>query len=165
MPNNGSRSIFRRNSSKSASALSRGPVGRWSVCQAYSSACYPQVGPGAVHHPSRRPCRPSTGRPYEFAPLMRKYFVAGMRVLGIVLVAHALMLLGADEIATIEAGGIRTIRSLEYILTLYGADPKAWDVGLPAPLALAAGMIMSLPGWAVLAAIGGVLSYVARPRE
>jgi hypothetical protein len=96
---------------------------------------------------------------------MKKYFVAGMRVLGIVLVAHALMLLGADEIATIEAGGIRTIRSLEYILTLYGADPKAWDMGLPAPLALAAVTIMSLPGWAVLAAIGGVLSYVARPRE
>jgi hypothetical protein len=96
---------------------------------------------------------------------MKKYFVAGIRVLGIVLVAQALMLLGADEIATIEAGGVRTIRSLEYILTLYGADPKAWDMALPAPLAMAAVMIMSLPGWAVLAALGGVLAFVTRQRE
>jgi hypothetical protein len=96
---------------------------------------------------------------------MKKYVVAGVRVLGIVLVAHALMLLGADEIATIEAGGIRTIRSLEYILTLYGADPKAWNMNLPAPLATAAVSIMSLPGWAVLAAIGGVLAFIARQRE
>jgi hypothetical protein len=96
---------------------------------------------------------------------MKKYFVAGMRVLGIVLVAHALMLLGADEISTIESGGVRTIRSVEYILTLYGADPKTWDMGLPAPLTMAVVTIMSLPGWAVLAVIGGVLGFVTRQRE
>ena len=88
-----------------------------------------------------------------------------MRVLGIVLVAHALMLIGADEITTLETGGVRTIRTLEHILTLYGADPKAWNMDLPAPLVMAAAAIMSLPGWAVLAAIGGVLGIVARPRE
>ena len=42
-----------------------------------------------------------------------------LRVLGILLVAHALMLLGADEISTIEAGGVRTIRSLNIVLALY----------------------------------------------
>jgi len=96
---------------------------------------------------------------------MNKHFIVGMRILGIVLVAHALMLIGADEISTIEAGGIRNIRSLEHILTLYGADPNAWAIGLPAPLAKAAVTIMSLPGWAVLAVIGGILSFVARARE
>lgn len=92
---------------------------------------------------------------------MNKHFIIGMRILGIVLVAHALMLIGAD----VESGGIRTIRSLEHILTLYGADPKAWHTGLPVPLAMAVASIMALPGWAVLAAIGGTLSFVARPSE
>jgi hypothetical protein len=96
---------------------------------------------------------------------MNKHVTVAGRILGIVLVAHALMLIGADEITTIESGGVRTIRTLEHILTLYGADPKAWSVGLPAPVAMAVVAILSLPGWAVLAAIGGVLSFVARPHE
>ena len=96
---------------------------------------------------------------------MNKHFIVAMRILGIVLVAHALMLIGADEITTIEAGGVRTIRTFEHILTLYGADPKSWDMALPAPIAMAVVAMMSLPGWAVLAAIGGALSFVARPRE
>ena len=74
-------------------------------------------------------------------------------------------MIGADEISTIESGGVRTIRTLEHILTLYGAEPKAWAIGLPAPLAKATVAMMSLPGWAVLAVVGGVLSFVARPRE
>jgi hypothetical protein len=96
---------------------------------------------------------------------MNKHVAVGVRILGIVLVAHALMLIGADEITTIESGGVRTIRTLEHILTLYGADPKAWGMALPAPIAMAVVAILSLPGWAVLAAIGGVLSFVARPHE
>jgi hypothetical protein len=96
---------------------------------------------------------------------MNKHVTVGVRILGIVLVAHALMLIGADEITTIESGGVRTIRTLEHILTLYGADPKAWGIVLPAPIAMAVVAILSLPGWAVLAAIGGVLSFVARPHE
>jgi hypothetical protein len=82
-----------------------------------------------------------------------------------VLVAHALMLIGADEITTVESGGVRTVRSLEHILTLYGADPKVWGLGLPAPFARAVTAIMALPGWAALAAVGGILGVVARPRE
>ena len=93
---------------------------------------------------------------------MNKHVTVGVRILGIVLVAHALMLIGADEITTIESGGFRT---LEHILTLYGADPKAWGMVLPSPIAMAVVAILSLPGWAVLAAIGGVLSFVARPHE
>jgi len=63
-----------------------------------------------------------------------------MRILGIVLVAHALMLIGADEISTIESGSVRTIRTLEHILTLYGAKPKAGGMGFPAPVARAVGL-------------------------
>ena len=46
------------------------------------------------------------------------------RLLGILLLLHALMLLGADEISSIENGGIRTIRSFGRILTLYPPIPR-----------------------------------------
>ena len=96
---------------------------------------------------------------------MRRHFVVALRILAIVLIAHALMLIGADEITTIESGGVRTIRSFERILTLYGADPKAWEMDLPAPFARAVMTFMSLPGWAVLAALGGTLALLTRGRD
>jgi hypothetical protein len=36
---------------------------------------------------------------------------------------------------------------------------------LPAPLARAVMTIMSLPGWAVLAALGGILALLTRGRD
>ena len=96
---------------------------------------------------------------------MQKYLLAGVRILGIILVAHALMLIGADEISTLEAGGIRIVRSLGTILTLYGADPLSWPKNLPSPLSVTVSTVLSWPGWAVLAVTGGVLAAVARPRD
>ena len=96
---------------------------------------------------------------------MQKYLLAGVRIVGIILVAHALMLIGADEISTLEAGGIRMIRSLGTILALYGADPMAWPAALPGFLAGIVRTILGWPGWAVLAVTGGVLAAVARPRD
>jgi hypothetical protein len=66
---------------------------------------------------------------------MQKYLLASVRIVGIILVAHALMLIGADEISTLEAGGVRMIRSLGTILTLYGADPISWAAKPAQPLA------------------------------
>jgi len=66
-----------------------------------------------------------------------------------VLVALCLMLIGADEISTIEAGAFAPF-ALSNTLTLYGADPKHGAVGLPAPFARAVTSIIALPGWAVL---------------
>jgi hypothetical protein len=94
---------------------------------------------------------------------MAKLIVAP-RILGMLFLAHALMLLGADEITTIEMGGIRTIRSLDTILTLYGADPKPWVMALPEWLAGALSMVTSWPGWAVFAGIGAALAYGFRDR-
>ena len=87
------------------------------------------------------------------------------RLLGILLMLHALMLLGADEISTIEAGGIRTIRSLARILTLYRADPEPFLMSLPEWLAGAMAWVLSLPGWGVLAIIGGALAAIFRARD
>jgi hypothetical protein len=94
-----------------------------------------------------------------------KYFLFALRVLGILLVVHALMLVGADEISTIEAGGVRTIRSLDHILTIYRLDPKPWVASLPALLQGIFGLVMSLPAWAVLVVVGVLIGFVARVRE
>jgi hypothetical protein len=96
---------------------------------------------------------------------MQKYLLASVRIVGIILVAHALMLIGADEISTLEAGGVRMIRSLGTILMLYGADPISWLESLPQPLAGIVSTVLSWPGWGVLVVIGGVLSAAARPRD
>jgi hypothetical protein len=93
---------------------------------------------------------------------MVKGILIGLRFTGIVFVAHALMLLGADEVSSIEAGGVRVIRSLDRILTLYGADPKPLEMALPAWLSEPFVVLFSLPGWAVFGIVGGVLSFIAR---
>jgi len=87
------------------------------------------------------------------------------RLVGILLLLHALMLLGADEISSIENGGIRTIRSLGRILTLYRADPEPLLMALPGWLSAALGWVLSLPGWGVLAAVGAALAAFFRARD
>jgi len=87
------------------------------------------------------------------------------RVVGMLFLAHALMLIGADEISTIESGGIRTIRSLERILTLYGADPNPFVMALPPWLANALAWLLAFPGWALFAVAGAILAAVFRSRE
>ncbi len=87
------------------------------------------------------------------------------RWLGILLLLHALMLLGADEISTIENDGIRTIRSLGRILTLYRADPEPFLASMPEWLAGALSWVLMLPGWGVLATVGGALAVIFRSRD
>jgi hypothetical protein len=94
-----------------------------------------------------------------------KYFLFALRVLSFLLIVHALMLIGADEISTIEAGGVRTIRSLDHILTIYQLDPKPWEASLPAMLQGLVGRVMSFPAWAVLASLGALIGFLARVRE
>ena len=94
-----------------------------------------------------------------------KYFLFAIRILGILLIVHALMLIGADEITTIEAGGVRTIRSLEHILTIYRLDPKPSVETLPESLQGLVVRVLSLPAWAVFGLLGVLLGFAARARE
>lgn len=92
-----------------------------------------------------------------------RYFLLGLHGLGVIGIAHALMLLGADEITTIERGGIRTIRSLEQILTLYGINPVPWmEAALPGVIASAFAWVFSAPGWLILFVLGGALTLLTR---
>jgi hypothetical protein len=94
-----------------------------------------------------------------------KYLLFAIRILGILLIVHALMLIGADEITTIEAGGVRTIRSLEHILTIYRLDPKPSLEALPGAVQGLTVRFLSLPAWAVFGLMGVLLGFVARVRE
>src|SRR5689334_6704028 len=96
--------------------------------------------------------------------VVQKLIIAA-RWFGILLMLHALMLLGADEISTIENDGIRTIRSLERILTLYRAAPEPFLASLPEWLAAAIAWVLTLPGWGVLAATGAALAVIFRGRD
>ncbi len=77
---------------------------------------------------------------------------------GIVFIAHALMLIGADEITTLERGGILTVRSLQQILVLYGADPAVWLRGVGGISTI----VLGWPAWAILAGIGGIVWMLSR---
>jgi len=96
--------------------------------------------------------------------MMQKLIVA-VRWFGILLLLHALMLVGADEISTIENGGIRTIRSLGTILTLYRADPEPFLESTPGWLSGVLTWVLMLPGWGVLAAVGAALAVIFRSRD
>jgi hypothetical protein len=96
---------------------------------------------------------------------MLQRFAIVPRLFGILLLLHALMLLGADEISSIENGGIRTIRSFGRILTLYRADPEPFLMSLPEWLAGGFSWVLDLPGWGVLAVIGAALAALFRARD
>jgi len=71
---------------------------------------------------------------------------------------------GADEITTLERGGILTVRSLQQILVLY--DRRSDRVGAMVPAAEGWRDVGSCwPAWAILAAIGGAIWTLSRHLE
>jgi hypothetical protein len=95
---------------------------------------------------------------------VRIVFIA-LQWVGIVFIAHALMLIGADEITTLERGRILTVRSLQQILTLYGADPMPWLSGLAPAVGGVSAVVLGWPAWAILAGIGGMIWVICRHLE
>jgi hypothetical protein len=90
--------------------------------------------------------------------------IAAPRILGLLLLAHARMLLGGEEITTIERGGIRTLRSFDTVLTLDGADPKPWLMTLPLSSTGPLAAMFSRPGGVIFGVVGTLLTFVARDR-
>ena len=93
-----------------------------------------------------------------------RYAFMGLHWLGIVAIAHALMLLGADEIPPIAQGGVLTVRSLGRILTLYGVDTASWLIANPGLTARATALLLSWPAWAILFVAGGAVALFTRER-
>jgi len=84
---------------------------------------------------------------------------------GILFVAQALMLLGADEISTLERGGILTVRSAQQILALYGADPMPWLNATGGTRGALSAVVLGWPAWAILVGIGAVIWLCSRYLE
>ena len=94
-----------------------------------------------------------------------RYALITLHWLGILFIAHALMMIGADEITSLERGGL-TIRSLRQVLTLYGADPSPWLAAYsPASISHASAWLMAWPAWGVLVVTGAAILVVCNRLE
>lgn len=88
-----------------------------------------------------------------------------LRFISLILIATAIMLLGADIITSLEHGGQITVRSIDQVWALVGkggdAAFKSWvDRHFPAFLAGWTYSVMALPGWGVTGVIGVILAFL-----
>lgn len=90
--------------------------------------------------------------------------MSAFRFLAWLLVAIALALLGADTISSLEAG-VPQIRSTGMILKLFHIDGAALAAAAPESIAQAVLTLLDLPLWAIIGALGVVLTLVFRPME
>lgn len=89
-----------------------------------------------------------------------------LRLVSLVLIAGALMLLGADAVTSLDKGGEITVRSIEQIWALLGPGGaeafKAWtEHHWPAAAAHAMVTVLTLPGWAVTGVPGVLLNFLS----
>jgi len=85
------------------------------------------------------------------------------RLIGLILIVAALMLLGADVVGWLEAGGDPAYRSFADVWALCDADMaeavKEWvETTFPDPVST----ITDLPSWGVLGVLGVVFSLIGR---
>ncbi|HEY6577792.1 MAG TPA: hypothetical protein VIY09_00590 [Rhizomicrobium sp.] len=88
-----------------------------------------------------------------------------LRFVSLVLLLLALMLLGADAIASLGKGGQITVRSIEQVWAVLGAGGagglKEWLAhSLPSPLPGWVGAVLTLPAWAPSGVLGVVLAFL-----
>jgi hypothetical protein len=89
-----------------------------------------------------------------------------LRLIGLVLIALALMLLGADAVTSLDRGGEITVRSLEQVWSLIApggvATFKDWAQHHWPPAAMHAfDTVLTLPGWGVTGVPGVVINFLA----
>ena len=87
-----------------------------------------------------------------------------LRLISLVLIALALMLLGADLITSLEKGGEITVRSVEQVVAMFSAGGpasfRAWAAHhWPMTALHAMEAILTLPGWAVTGVPGVILNF------
>jgi len=88
-----------------------------------------------------------------------------LRFISLILIAVAIMLLGADIITSLEHGGQITVRSIDQVWAIVD---KAGDAGFkswigrnfPSFLASWTYSVMALPGWGVTGVIGVILAFL-----
>ncbi|MEM1103998.1 MAG: hypothetical protein AAGH48_07815 [Pseudomonadota bacterium] len=90
--------------------------------------------------------------------------MAAFRYLSWIVVALALMLLGADVMTSLERGGVE-MRSVADILSMVGVDLGGAGKKAPGGAGQALAAVLGVPMWAVLGAIGTLLVLVFRPMD
>jgi hypothetical protein len=89
-----------------------------------------------------------------------------LRLFSLILIALALMLLGADFVTSLEKGGEITVRSVEQVWALISpggvAMFKDWAQHHWPPAAMHAfDTVLILPGWGVAGVLGVLLIFIA----
>lgn len=93
-----------------------------------------------------------------------------LRLFSLSLITLALMLLGADAVSSLEAGGDVRLRSIEAVWAMIDmasvAGFKTWlDATLPAPAPGVVGALLSIPAWALIGAAGVLTAFLFRQRD
>jgi len=90
------------------------------------------------------------------------------RILSLVIIAAALMFLGADVVSYLEDDTV-SLRSFVDVVSLVSsdlsADMLAWKDGLPDAARPVIGAIYSAPAWLPLGIIGILLAFLFRERD
>jgi hypothetical protein len=94
----------------------------------------------------------------------RKVHMIIIRFSGLLLLAFALMLLGADVVSAFEADGDILTRSLDQIIAMFtDASAMSWiEASLPPSLASLVTIPLRLPAWLSIGVIGVLLAAIAR---
>ena len=89
------------------------------------------------------------------------------RVISLVIIAVALMLLGADALTSLENGGM-TLRTTAEVLNLIGQDgagvQSLLEGSLPGALSPIVSQSMNIAAWVPLGVIGLILAMIFRVR-
>lgn len=88
--------------------------------------------------------------------------MAAFRLIAWILIALAIALLGADAMSSLESGEM-VMRSTGEILGLAGVDASSLSQSAPGGVGKALGTVFNLPLWALLGALGVILTLIFRP--
>ncbi|MGQ0740679.1 MAG: hypothetical protein ACT4OG_00045 [Alphaproteobacteria bacterium] len=93
------------------------------------------------------------------------------RILGAVLIAVGLMLLGADVVTTLEQGGDLwrgdlVVRSFDQVMVLAGCDMRPWiETTLPEPVSGWLLELLAWPAWLVTGVPGLFFTFIGGSGE
>ena len=90
-------------------------------------------------------------------------FMAALRFTSWLLVAIALMMLGADSVSSMEGGSV-VIRSIADYFALWGGEANGVS-SAPGGMGQALGAALSVPAWAVFGVLGVILVLIFRPMD
>jgi hypothetical protein len=87
-----------------------------------------------------------------------------IRIFALIMIAAALMLLGADALSSLEAGAVSLRTTAGFWEILHAGSLSGftgWLAGLPNWLSATGSFILNAPAWSVFGVVGIVLGVIA----